>query len=479
MTDTKEILEKLARLRKRLEQTQAALVPTVPVAETGGQEVMAGTSALPRKDGPHAGSTESWHNALLNTALHGLEADRVEAASLRLTARARRLLQEGRRLLGEMRTLGEDPQVGGEDAPLGEPYRAAAALLEVTLRTVQAFPTSPSMQMRLCEGLEEALRTVEERVRILAAGAEHLEARRCDLEELAGLLLDLQAGGEVSVRNLHALGRKLWDRARTNAPLRFFVGRGTAASLAAAHGLNVGQVLARLLLSGDDWKGQEAEAIAAALVLDIGMLQVPDQILFQEAPLTEEQRRLVERHPLLGAHLLEKVWPGGGWPVEAARDHHERPDGTGYPGGKRELQLSAFARLVAVCDVYAACRSPRPQRPALDPRAALTETLLMADQGALDRFQAEKLLALGFYPNGTVVELDDGALGLVVGTHPGQQGLLNPARPILLLLAQGQGRCCAGPRLVDLLQEEGRTIVRAVAAERRSTLFAGKYPALI
>ena len=67
--------------------------------------------------------------------------------------------------------------------------------------------------------------------------------------------------------------------------------------------------------------------------------------------------------------------------------------------------------------------SARPHRPATDPRTALTDCLLLAEQGLLDRDFTEYLLALGFYPVGTVVELTDGRLGVVAAAHSDRRDL--------------------------------------------------------
>ena len=102
----------------------------------------------------------------------------------------------------------------------------------------------------------------------------------------------------------------------------------------------------------------------------------------------------------------------------AVATHHERADGTGYPNGLTGADLPALGRLLRVADVYAALNEDRPHRPALDPRAALTEVLLMAEQGQVDRDFAEYLLHLAFYPVGTLVELTDGRTGVVAANHP-------------------------------------------------------------
>jgi hypothetical protein len=136
----------------------------------------------------------------------------------------------------------------------------------------------------------------------------------------------------------------------------------------------------------------------------------------------------------------------------------------------------ALNRLLAVCDVYAALCSARPHRPASETRTALTDVLLLAEQGLLDRFHAERLLALSFYPVGSVVELADGAVGLVVATHTGRRELNNPARPVLSLLTDARGQAVPAPQYVDLAQVEDRSIVRSLSTAERRQVLGGLYP---
>ena len=96
---------------------------------------------------------------------------------------------------------------------------------------------------------------------------------------------------------------------------------------------------------------------------DIGKLRVPDGILKKPGPLTDDEFRVIRRHPDWGAALLAEL--GFAPEVRAiVRDHHERLDGSGYPQGLPAHQLSLEARIVAVCDVYDALVSPRVYRDA-------------------------------------------------------------------------------------------------------------------
>src|SRR5205823_322101 len=80
-----------------------------------------------------------------------------------------------------------------------------------------------------------------------------------------------------------------------------------------------------------------------------------------------------------------------------------------------------------------------------DQRAALTDCLLMAEQGLLDRDFAEYLLALGFHPVGTVVELTDGRVAVVAANHAGPAGLRTTTRPVVAVLSDADGRILPRP----------------------------------
>src|SRR5262249_57858728 len=136
---------------------------------------------------------------------------------------------------------------------------------------------------------------------------------------------------------------------------------------------SVAQVVARVVRGDAEWRGRALEPVLAALVHDAGMLGVPAVVLARPGPLDDGQRRVVEGHARAGAALAARLLPDGPWLAEAVAGHHERLDGTGYPGGLRELQLGALPRLLAVCDVYAALCAPPPHRPAPQPPTPLTD----------------------------------------------------------------------------------------------------------
>ena len=118
-------------------------------------------------------------------------------------------------------------------------------------------------------------------------------------------------------------------------------------------------------------RGARLRSLAvAALLHDVGKLQVPGEILRKAGPLSSAEFALIKRHPADGAALLTHI---GGFGEEAplVRGHHERLDGSGYPDGLRGRELSLEVRILGVCDVYDALVSERVYRRSITQPQAL------------------------------------------------------------------------------------------------------------
>ena len=102
----------------------------------------------------------------------------------------------------------------------------------------------------------------------------------------------------------------------------------------------------------------------AALLHDIGKGLIPEALLRKPGPLTEEERAMVQQHPVHGAAIVAAL-PGMQELSLLIRHHHERWDGTGYPDGLAGEQIPLGARVIAVVDVWDALTHDRPYRRAL------------------------------------------------------------------------------------------------------------------
>ena len=110
----------------------------------------------------------------------------------------------------------------------------------------------------------------------------------------------------------------------------------------------------------------------AGLLHDVGKLVVPAEILTKPGKLNQYEFSIIKSHPKVGYDILEMIeFP---WPVnQAILQHHERLDGSGYPGGLYGQDIILEARILGVADVVEAISSHRPYRPALGLGSALEE----------------------------------------------------------------------------------------------------------
>jgi len=131
--------------------------------------------------------------------------------------------------------------------------------------------------------------------------------------------------------------------------------------------------------------GRELTNLAiAAEIHDIGKLYVPIAILDKPGPLTDKEWAVIKKHPGWGAELLEGVFPGQPEIAFCVGHHHERLDGSGYPGKLREHQLPVLCRILAVADAYASLTEDRSYRAAFGSRDAMG-VLRYVEEGKYDK----------------------------------------------------------------------------------------------
>ena len=140
----------------------------------------------------------------------------------------------------------------------------------------------------------------------------------------------------------------------TDGDLAFF--RTLALQLDARSPLLKGRSLrvSRLALEANELAGRlisPKQLEAAALMHDIGMMLVPDALWLKVGQMSDEERASMREHPRYGAGLLERM---NGWTDAAriVREHHEMPDGKGYPAALRSDQICPGAKLLAIIDAF-------------------------------------------------------------------------------------------------------------------------------
>ena len=151
---------------------------------------------------------------------------------------------------------------------------------------------------------------------------------------------------------------------------------------------------------GQNYSQDEVRQMAlASITHDVGKIAVPDNILNKPGRLTPEEFEVMKTHTVRGAQLLDSIpqlqelSPFFQYAWDIARHHHERWDGRGYPDGLKEEQISPWAQVVSLADVYDALRCKRVYKAAL-PREQVVEMICRGDCGTFNPKLMESFLAV-------------------------------------------------------------------------------------
>jgi HD-GYP domain-containing protein (c-di-GMP phosphodiesterase class II) len=220
------------------------------------------------------------------------------------------------------------------------------------------------------------------------------------------------------------------------------------------HSLNVATLATSIACSMQFSRDQAMEVGVAALLHDLGMVMVPQEIVNAPRRLTEAELIDVHKHSLHVLYALERL-PGLPWSARyIAYQNHERCDGSGYPSKREKDFIHRFARIVATADVYDALTSDRPWRKAYHPYNAMEHMIKQASKNLFDGESVRGLVKyLSLFPLGTLVRLNTGEVAKVVHSNGDAFD-----RPFVCVLYDADGQRVSEIRTVNLLEEDDLSI---------------------
>ena len=262
-------------------------------------------------------------------------------------------------------------------------------------------------------------------------------------EHLTGVALAVQRQDALDLEPVSTLATGIVEALKRSDQLLVQAMSGPAGSPLITNLVNVG-IVATKVGAGLGYHGKELERLTfAALLHDVGLFAVPQSVISKSSRLTHDERMLIEQHPDLGYEAIRKAGPQYDWLAQVVRQAHERWNGQGYPNKLKGRQISEFAQIIGVVDVFDALVSPRGYRRRYFPHEAVRE-LMVAERTAFPREVVKALVEqLSAYPLGTSVRLTTGEVGTVKHINTSY-----PLRPIVWI--EGDPVHGQEPRQLDL-----------------------------
>ncbi len=193
------------------------------------------------------------------------------------------------------------------------------------------------------------------------------------------------------------------------------------------HSLNV-TVLSLILAKALGMSEQESKHLGMGAVFhDVGKVEIPHKILMKTEPLTKSEQSFYEMHCEYGLKIASKA----GFSKQAAEivmQHHECIDGSGYPGKLKAEKISPLSKVVSIVNVYDNLCNPISLADALTPHEALSQ-MFAVKRNKFDPVVLKAFIhCLGVYPPGSVVQLSNEMLGMVLSVNSAK-----PLKPNVLV----------------------------------------------
>lgn len=186
-----------------------------------------------------------------------------------------------------------------------------------------------------------------------------------------------------------------------------------------------------------------------ALLHDVGKMKIPSEVLNKPGGLSPEEFEIMKSHVPLGVTILEGHKTGiPDTSIDVARYHHERYDGSGYAKGKKGPDISEFGLIGAIADCYDAITSDRTYHNGMSSHDALKRMYEWRfkdfDPDLIEQF----IQCMGIYPIGSLVEMNTGAIGVVVTINRARR-----LRPKVVMVLTPEKKPFTQTKTIDLMDQ--------------------------
>ncbi len=200
------------------------------------------------------------------------------------------------------------------------------------------------------------------------------------------------------------------------------------------------------------------ELCTSALLHDIGFFKIPPKIINKPNELNEMEYERIKKHPSFGVELLKNIKNLPESVPEVIYQHHEREDGSGYPKGIKGNEISRYAKIVAIVEVYEVLIHPRSYRKKENIPYTAVKKLIQEERNSLDsRLIKAFLNCITPYPPGSIVLLNNSEIGRVVAVNKSI-----PLRPVVQIFYDTKGKPPEETKIIDLSESPVLYIEKAL-----------------
>lgn len=184
------------------------------------------------------------------------------------------------------------------------------------------------------------------------------------------------------------------------------------------------------------------------LLLDIGNIKLPSDLLLKNERLSVEEFEIVKSHVSLGLEILKEIPNLHTDILEGIAQHHERENGSGYPAGLSKGNISLFGRMAAIVNSFTALTNARSHVKAVSAYDALKNISTMSGEYYLDSMVEQFIQTIGIFPVGSLVELSSGEVAVVIN-----QSKVRRLKPRVLIISTPDKSPASKPATLDLLHQ--------------------------
>jgi HD-GYP domain-containing protein (c-di-GMP phosphodiesterase class II) len=220
-----------------------------------------------------------------------------------------------------------------------------------------------------------------------------------------------------------------------------------------SHSVNVAVISLTIGMAFKFPKKKLEALCVGALIHDIGKSLLPKEILDRQDNLSEDEKELINQHPRIGYKYLSSTYNLNSLSKLIVLQHHERPDGKGYPDGLKGDNILDLSNVVSIADAYDNLSTDLPEKRAMFPSDVLE--YLMSNAGSKFDYDIVNTFCRIVipYPKGTIVQISTGEIAIVEETTPGF-----PLRPTVKVI-ESQRVSRIGEK-IDLIKEISIVIIR-------------------